>query len=96
MPCGDSGGHEYEFTELRIQLRDAKRAACELYRLLVNVEEFSGWPQVSKETLTWIRRHEKEDRERIARELRQKREERRREAVLNKLTAAERRILRVR
>ena len=88
MPCGDtSGRYEDDLVEER---RLATRAACDMRTIL---RRHKLEHELTRETITWILKHDQEDTERIAIEKANGSRERSRARALDKLTMEERRVL---
>jgi hypothetical protein len=90
MPCLD-GRPSYE-PERNKRLDDATKVACELARVFKKLYD-DGDYTLTKTTLAWIKRHEKEDAVRIKKEDEEKTRRLIKTNALAKLSKAERDIL---
>jgi hypothetical protein len=100
MPCSDGYSDVERYTELRIRLDKATRAACEMARVirkygqaLIGDEGTDLFDKLSSKTKGWVKRHDEADRRRIKEEKKEMRRKKLRKLALAKLSHKEREAL---
>jgi len=92
MPCYD---YRDDATEISKNLAIATRVACELARVAREFPDIWArmYPKLSSETVAWVTKHDKEDRDRIRQESEEQLKKVIRKNALDKLTEQEKQIL---
>lgn len=89
MPCR-SDGYDNSYSDLQ----RATRVACELWKFIA--KQNKNIPsELSAEAIQWVLEHQEADRKRLAEEQRAKDEQKKKQDALAKLTAEEKKLLRL-